>query len=50
MRGLWLMSDSATGRFADFTFVNIADTFEWRLGSAFLGIFDFGLVLGLQAL
>jgi hypothetical protein len=30
--------------------VNVADTFEWRLGSAFLGVFDFDLVLGLQAL
>jgi hypothetical protein len=44
------MFDFASGRCEAFTFVNVADTFEWRLGSAFLGVFDFDLVLGLQAL
>ena len=50
MCGLWQMFDFASGRCEAFTFVNLADTFGWRLGFAFLSIFDFGLVLGLQAL
>jgi hypothetical protein len=50
MCGLWQMFDFASGRCEAFTFVNLADTFGWRLRFAFLGIFDFGLVLGLQAL
>jgi hypothetical protein len=44
------MFDYATGRSEAFAFVNLADTFVWWLGFAFLGIFEFGLVLGLQAL